>query len=210
MRPCRRGHNDRGPDGACRVCKKASKAAFNAAHPNYQRNWYKANNHSARASRIRCYNITLQEYEDQFAKQGGVCAICKKPETVMEKKSTEPKKLAVDHDHKTNVVRGLLCVRCNHGVGLFLDSPELLEAAAIYLREAVNIVERYGKLEPRRRVNKNKPDCFELRKCCVCSQVVAHRLEDGMPHGLHVTGRRHQKALEKTVAAEAEVHPKTT
>jgi len=58
--------------------------------------------------------------------QDGLCAICKKPEV-------EGKSLAVDHDHKTQTVRFLLCKNCNQGLGFFLDSPVLLARAAQYL-----------------------------------------------------------------------------
>jgi len=57
--------------------------------------------------------------------QEGVCAICFDPPTV--------RPLSVDHDHKTGKARGLLCKRCNLGLGLFLDSQSRLEAAADYL-----------------------------------------------------------------------------
>ena len=51
------------------------------------------------------YNITLAEYDQMFEDQKGVCAICGNPEN--------NRRLAVDHDHKTGKVRGLLCTRCN-------------------------------------------------------------------------------------------------
>ena len=67
------------------------------------------------------------------SQQGGVCAICKKPEK--SKWNTEqPMLLAVDHDHETGRVRGLLCNNCNTGLGKFMDDPDLLSSAIEYLR----------------------------------------------------------------------------
>lgn len=64
-----------------------------------------------------------------LAKQGGVCAICKNPE----KSCARGYRLAVDHDHATKQVRGLLCVNCNQGLGHFRDSIPRLQAAIGYL-----------------------------------------------------------------------------
>lgn len=44
--------------------------------------------------------------------------------------------LVVDHDHSTKKIRGVLCNKCNKGLGLFRDSPDLLEYARIYLLAA--------------------------------------------------------------------------
>ena len=79
------------------------------------------------------YGVTLEWYRNQFSKQGGVCAICKKPETATIKGKTIS--MAVDHCHKTHKVRGLLCTACNRGLGLFSDSIEVLESAAKYIAE---------------------------------------------------------------------------
>jgi hypothetical protein len=70
-----------------------------------------------------------------FAEQGGVCKICHKPET--QKYKNRLTKLSIDHHHKENKVRGLLCSKCNRGLGCFLDDLSLLIAAAEYIREHV-------------------------------------------------------------------------
>jgi hypothetical protein len=87
-----------------------------------------------RASRIkRQYGVTLDQASSMLLQQGGVCAICSKPLSIEQ----EGKKAAdfshVDHCHTTGKVRGILCNNCNHGVGKFMDSPELLRKAANYL-----------------------------------------------------------------------------
>jgi hypothetical protein len=85
-----------------------------------------------RKAAVRKYELseigwTPEMYESAFISQGGVCAICGKPEL--------KKQLSADHDHDTNEPRELLCQLCNAGIGMFLDSPKLLELAAYYLRK---------------------------------------------------------------------------
>ena len=82
----------------------------------------------------RKYGITAAEYDAILAAQSGCCAICGLPETLT--RSDRTMKLAVDHDHATNAVRGLLCADCNNGLGRFRDDPELLRRAADYLEGA--------------------------------------------------------------------------
>ncbi len=80
------------------------------------------------------YGITLAEYDQMFEKQQGVCAICHCVETASDGyKGT--KRLAVDHDHKTDQVRGLLCQACNHVLGFAKDNSATLIEAARYLDE---------------------------------------------------------------------------
>lgn len=74
---------------------------------------------------LKRYNIPFEEYEIMLKKQKGNCAICEKID--------ENKRLAIDHDHKTNIFRGLLCESCNRGIGLFKDLPELFIQAAQYI-----------------------------------------------------------------------------
>jgi len=89
-------------------------------------------------SRIkRLYGITTKDYWELVALQGGVCAICNK---------SDGKKLHIDHDHETKVVRGLLCGNCNRGLGLFKEDLEILNRAREYLN---------GKIHTHNRANKD-------------------------------------------------------
>lgn len=86
-------------------------------------------------SRARAHGMTLADYQARVAEQDGKCAICRREETA--RGSTgRIRRLGIDHDHTTGEVRGLLCHACNVALGLLNDDPELLEAAAGYLRSA--------------------------------------------------------------------------
>jgi len=79
-----------------------------------------------RASHLRSrYGITVAQYAEMLAAQGGGCALCG---------GTSARRLHVDHDPATGGVRGLLCHNCNTGVGQLGDDPSRCEAAALYLR----------------------------------------------------------------------------
>jgi len=80
----------------------------------------------------RNYNITLARYEEMFESQNGVCAICGKKESSRHK-SGITRHLAVDHNHNTGIIRGLLCAKCNLLLGQFKDNPKFLLKAANYL-----------------------------------------------------------------------------
>lgn len=71
--------------------------------------------------------LELSPYEYILKKQGGVCAICK----CVDKSG---RSLAIDHNHNTNAVRGLLCGSCNRGLGLFKDDVKILSEAIKYLK----------------------------------------------------------------------------
>ena len=80
----------------------------------------------------RAYGLTQADYDALLIAQGGVCAACGQPERAM--RAGLALRLSVDHVHGTGRVRGLLCTRCNRGIGNFDDDPARLEAAARYLR----------------------------------------------------------------------------
>jgi hypothetical protein len=72
----------------------------------------------------RLYGISAAEYDALLAKQGGVCAICRR----------RPKgRLCVDHCHLTGMIRGLLCHSCNLGLGSMKEDQASLVAALAYL-----------------------------------------------------------------------------
>lgn len=77
--------------------------------------------------------MTPDDYYKMYEEQGGVCKICSLPET--KGRGAKNKRLAVDHDHKTGKVRGLLCGNCNTGIGLLKDDWKILTLAIIYLQE---------------------------------------------------------------------------
>lgn len=66
------------------------------------------------------------DYSRLLAQQDGKCAICRNP--------PKKKALAIDHDHATGRVRGLLCMVCNTTLGRFKDDPDRFDAASAYLR----------------------------------------------------------------------------
>lgn len=85
-----------------------------------------------RTNKLRSkYNLTIAEWDAMFLSQGKVCAVCS---------STSPGgrfggRWQTDHNHKTDKTRGILCVKCNRGIGLLNDDPLLLRAAVTYLEK---------------------------------------------------------------------------
>lgn len=75
------------------------------------------------------YGLTVQGYEEILAKQNHSCAICER---------VEPTGYGwhVDHCHSTNKIRGILCSKCNQGIGLLDDKIETLKKAIKYLEDS--------------------------------------------------------------------------
>lgn len=74
------------------------------------------------------YGITVDTYELMAELQGHSCAICGE-----DGRDAWFGRLVVDHNHETGAVRGLLCAKCNRGIGQFLDSVTILRSAIAYL-----------------------------------------------------------------------------
>lgn len=145
------GNRDgRRPD--CKACNLAAQKARRDANPEPNRAraraWQKANPERYRANQVayrdsgrkriasrksylkRTYGLTVEQYDEMLAAQGGGCAICGRP-------PRDDISLHVDHCHRTGDVRGILCFRCNNALGDYLDDGGLLQAAADYLNAAI-------------------------------------------------------------------------
>jgi len=107
----------------CKVCNNEYQRIKYANTPvEVRRARTVAKSQQIRANRLKTrYKLTQLEYDELFKKQSGICAIC--PEQVS----------AIDHDHQTGEVRGLLCRSCNAGLGFFKDNISFLESAITYL-----------------------------------------------------------------------------
>lgn len=93
----------------CKVCQTAADKRSNKKDP---------------TGRFRQYGITKEQFEQMLLDQDGKCKICSDDIT---------KKSAIDHCHTTLKVRGLLCGRCNAGLGFFRDNTDYLRGAIEYL-----------------------------------------------------------------------------
>ena len=71
------------------------------------------------------YGLSKRQFFALLESQNGRCAICQR--------EIADSRVAVDHNHETGEVRGLLCPQCNSGIGLLQDSPAIIRAAAAYL-----------------------------------------------------------------------------
>ena len=96
------------------------------------KDWYAQNKEraakSARIAKLKKYGITEKDYQEILASQGFKCAICG-----ADHQETKDAALRVDHCHETGTVRGLLCNKCNTGLGLLGDTADAIMKAAAYL-----------------------------------------------------------------------------
>src|SRR5579859_1146802 len=138
----------------CRICRSAKSVAYKKEHPEEykvkqaeaQTRWTKKNPRWWVEYHLEGrYGITLEAYNKLFEKQFGLCAICRKPETEINKRTGLIKSLSVDHNHITQEIRGLLCGECNKGIGSLKENPTIFRNAAEYLE---NPPTRYLQIMP--------------------------------------------------------------
>jgi len=118
----------------CRTCVNASRRERYKTDSSFREKtlsakWYDANKKRARDNQIkRKYGITPEVYDAMLCGQLGACAICNGPSV--------GGPFHIDHDHKTNKIRGILCKHCNLMLGYAKDDERTLIAAASYLRKS--------------------------------------------------------------------------
>ena len=148
----------------CKLCKNTAtkiwitnnKEKFNITHKRFvnkhkerlkaERKIYRKNNpDKVRNHDLKTFfSITIDDYYKILKYQNGVCIICKEPPS--------KKFLSVDHDHSCcsgtkscgKCIRGLLCMRCNSGLGMFKDNSSLLKEAIYYLEHKIEVKDVLG------------------------------------------------------------------
>jgi hypothetical protein len=108
-------------DKAREICRRADKKR-REEDPNFDRR-----------RNIAKYGMTMEKYAEMLNSQGGVCAICKKGNSV-------GRNLAIDHNHSTGVVRELLCHNCNFAIGYAKEDTSILEGMIAYIKKHETLV----------------------------------------------------------------------
>lgn len=115
-------HTSRGFDYQCKICKLKQ-------HKEERINNNNRKNIERKSVLKRKYGLSKKDHFNLRDKQDYACAICHLDEEMFDRE------LSVDHNHKTNKKRGLLCQNCNSLLGMAKDSIEILESAIQYLKE---------------------------------------------------------------------------
>lgn len=113
---------ENGREECCKICARVRR---DTAPRQYRRKRYEEIHLT---SREIAKGMLETEYQMLYRRQGGLCWMCRQ--------KCSRGDLAIDHDHSTGEVRGLLCARCNLALGYLRDDPELLNAGVQYLRTA--------------------------------------------------------------------------
>jgi 5-methylcytosine-specific restriction endonuclease McrA len=114
------------PETRSKKTKTCSPQCQKTARQAYGKEYFEVNRKAIRLKdTARRYGISLDALRDLIDESNGTCHICGQTDV--------GKELAVDHDHQTGAVRGLLCQRCNIMIGMALESTATLLAAIAYL-----------------------------------------------------------------------------
>lgn len=122
------GKSNKGYSSHCIVCMNDVATKNRPAHAEKRNKYYEKYKRRGRDLKLRAkYGITIEQYEQMKAAQNYACAICGEQE--------RKKDLAVDHNHVTGKIRGLLCQMCNLALGYMRDDPVRVRKVAAYLEK---------------------------------------------------------------------------
>lgn len=134
-------------DRQCRECRNAYERNRYAKNPrrNPKKYWLEGKNQKqilelkrkrSIKRRYERYGLDIASLQKRLDAQFGHCATCYTVLTLDSSSKNEVIKPAhVDHDHKTGLVRGILCSKCNHALGLVNDDPDILKNMIEYLKD---------------------------------------------------------------------------
>ena len=115
-----------GLNSHCKKCQNEAGKKWRTDNPDCHKNRYWKNPEKEHGRHLKKkYGIDENEYAAMLDAQDGVCAICSS--------GKGSRRLAVDHDHETGQVRGLLCTRCNQLIGNAKEDPEIMRRAIEYI-----------------------------------------------------------------------------
>jgi hypothetical protein len=141
---CKKPTN-RAAHAPCKPCQaicyqeKCKTPGYRERRAKYNR-WWRADNREKLLAAIRRSNlkqkfgITVEQYDAMYAAQNGLCALCRQPETTFHWRG-KIQRLALDHCHKTNTNRGLLCAHCNHALERIENDPDWGVKARAYIEK---------------------------------------------------------------------------
>jgi len=134
-KPCAKcGDVNKYSNGNCKSCSKKAGIAWRIAHPDYNNNWARSNlSHKRKMFYyhvLQTFGLTTVEFDKLLLSSCGKCDFCGKP---FNNERGDP---AVDHDHKTGAIRGMVHNTCNSGLGLLGDSLQvILERVSDYMTQ---------------------------------------------------------------------------
>lgn len=126
--------NPCGYNSHCKKCAQNAITKWAKENPEKKRRtelkWRKEHPGERREIEWKCYlkrkyGLSLEQWKELLALSEGRCAIC----------GTKPRRLCLDHNHRTGKVRGILCDECNRGIGLLKDDSDIVFEAAKYLKK---------------------------------------------------------------------------
>lgn len=139
-KPCPQGHQTERyvKYGQCRDClnemkrKGRAEGKYKESAENKAK-WKEANR---QRMRLRKYGLDEAAFEKLLKQQNNKCAVCEEPFSEVE---SEQRSRHIDHCHNSNKVRGILCMKCNLGLGYFRDRIDFLQNAIRYLGKSNNV-----------------------------------------------------------------------